>query len=138
MINGRILGVDYGTKRIGLAISDENKVLAFPKDVIPNDAETLGKIAQVIKEENITEVVVGESRDYKGEPNVVEKDAEVFARKLVEDFGLPIHRIQEFLTSVEARRQSEGNKSFAGRADASAAALILQRYLDRRANHKNS
>jgi len=120
----KILGVDYGTKRIGLAMSDESHGLAFPKEIIMNDANVFDRLAKVLKEKAISEIVVGDSLDFSGKPNKLAADIEVFIRELKNKFNLPVHKQKEFLTSVEARRYHEGQ------VDASAAALILQRYLD--------
>ncbi len=142
--SGRFLGIDYGTKRIGLAISDENGTLAFPKEVVLNDEKIFLKIGEILKEEKVNEIVVGESVDFSGKLNVLSGRIEVFILELKEKFNLPVHKQKEFLTSVEARRSPNAknlNSSQAhskvkqiksGRVDASAAALILQRYLDRR------
>lgn len=145
----RFLGIDYGTKRIGVAISDENGTLAFPKEIILNDLDTFKKFSTIIKNENIKEIVVGESVDFSGKLNVLSGRIEVFILELKEKFNLPVHKQKEFLTSVEARKsgntKSNINSSQAhtkikqiksGRVDASAAALILQRYLDRRNKEK--
>jgi putative Holliday junction resolvase len=147
----RILGVDYGTKRIGLAISDENGVLAFPKQVIFNDKNTFKILDEILKKENVSEIVIGESVDFSGKLNVLSARIEVFILELKEKFKLPIYKQKEFLTSVEARKSKDGKKDLnqkqshsklkqkkAGRIDASAAALILQRYLDKKThNDKN-
>jgi len=140
----RILGVDYGTKRIGLAISDENKRLAFPKEILLNDLNTFKALHEIIKEDDISEIVVGESVDFSGKLNVLSARIEVFILELKEEFKLPVHKQKEFLTSVEARKGVDGKKDSnrssahsklkqkkSGRIDASAAALILQRYLDK-------
>jgi putative Holliday junction resolvase len=140
----RFLGIDFGTKRIGVAVSDEGGTLAFPKEIVLNDQSSLAQIEQIIKMENISEIVVGESVDMSGKLNPVAKHAEEFISKL-EKFGLPIHKQQEFLTSVEARKAGEIKRDYEKkdshsrmkqerdpRIDASAAALILQRYLDRK------
>jgi putative Holliday junction resolvase len=145
----RFLGVDYGTKRIGLAISDENGTLAFPKEILPNDFHVFDKLGVLIKKENIKEIVIGESVDFSGKLNVLSGRIEVFILELQEKFGLPVYKQKEFLTSVEARRSKTGKKDFnlpqshskvkqikSGRIDASAAALILQRYLDKINNNK--
>lgn len=145
---GRILGIDFGTKRIGLAITDENKTLAFPKEIVLNDANTFQKIGEIIKKENISEIVIGESVDFSGALNALSARIEVFILELEEAFGLPILKQKEFLTSVEARKGINGKKEASlsqshskvkqiksGRADAKAAAIILQRYLDK-INHK--
>ena len=143
--SGRFMGIDYGTKRIGVAISDENCILAFSKEIVLNDKNTFNKLSDIIKKENIEEIVVGESVDFSGKLNVLSGRIEVFILELKEKFNLPVHKQKEFLTSVEARRYEnlggQARKSNAhskvkqiksGRVDASAAALILQRYLDRR------
>lgn len=146
---GRFLGIDYGTKRIGIAISDENQRLAFPKEILENNSNTFDKLSGIIKNENIKEIVVGESVDFKGKLNALSARIEIFILELGEKFGLPIHKQKEFLTSVEARRPKDGKKFLSqsqahskikqiksGRIDASAAALILQRYLDRRSKQQ--
>lgn len=145
---GRFLGIDYGTKRIGLAISDENGQLAFPKEIVLNDKDTFKTIGEILKKENITEIVVGESVDFRGALNALSARIEVFILELEEKFGekinLPIHKQKEFLSSVEARRSpnakaeqktsnshSKVKQIKSGRADAKAAGIILQRYLDK-------
>lgn len=141
----RFMGIDYGTKRIGVAISDENSTLAFPKEIVLNDSNTFKKIGDIIKKEKVEEIVVGESVDFSGKLNALSGRIEVFILELKERFDLPVHKQKEFLTSVEARRSASSKKDFnpsqahskikqikSGRIDASAAALILQRYLDRK------
>jgi putative Holliday junction resolvase len=140
----KILGIDYGTKRIGLAISDENNRLAFPKEIVLNDGDTFNKISEILKKEKVLEIVIGESVDFSGKLNALSARIEVFILELQEKFKLPIHKQKEFLTSVEARRygsakelspsqaHSKVKQIKSGRVDAKAAALILQRYLDKR------
>lgn len=147
----RFLGIDYGTKRIGLAVSDGNNKLAFPKEIILNDLTTFDKIDEILRKENIAEIVIGESVDFSGKLNALSARIEVFILELQEKFGLPIHKQKEFLTSVEARKspnekaKSNSSQSHSkikqkksGHIDSSAAALILQRYLDRRFIRENS
>ena len=141
----RILGIDYGTKRIGLAISDEEATLAFPKEILPNDSNTFQALAEIIKNQNISEIVIGESSDFSGKPNMLSAQIEIFISVVKEKFEIPVYKQKEFLTSVEARRSKNGNKkanssqvrsrvkkSKTDYVDASAAALILQRYLDKK------
>lgn len=134
-LQGRFLGIDFGTKRIGLAISDENRRLAFPKEVIFNDKNTLSRIEEVVKEENIFEIVVGESTNFYGTSNPVDEQIKTFIVKLQDKVGLPVRTQKEFMTSVEARRYKDKNnnkkESNTNSVDAGAAALILQRYLDK-------
>ena len=141
----KILGIDYGAKRIGLAISDENKTMAFPREIVLNDKNIFKNLVLLFKEENIGEIVVGDSRDLAGELNKISEQIEIFISKLKSDFHLPVHKQKEFFTSVEARKvrntkqmlnQSESHskikKKRIGKVDANAAALILQRYLDKK------
>ena len=88
----RFLGIDYGTKRIGIAISDENGRLAFPKEILENGADTFKRIGEIIKKEKIDEIVVGESVDFKGKLNALSARIEVFILELQEKFNLPIHK----------------------------------------------
>jgi putative holliday junction resolvase len=140
----RYLGIDFGTKRIGIAISDTDCKLAFPKAILPNDSSTISKISKMIQEDQISDVVIGESLDFSGKPNTLSIKIGTFVTKLKEEYGIPIHNQKEFLTSVEARRgiddKGRSNQSQAhirlghkktGYIDSGAAALILQRYLDR-------
>lgn len=136
----KLLGIDYGIKRVGIAISDENGMLAFPNGILLNDLLLFKKIGEILKAENIVEVVVGESLDFKGEPNEVSKKIEVFVSELESKFKVPIARQKEFLTSIEARGREGKEKNNARKTkkennkkiDDSAAALILQRYLDKK------
>ena len=102
-------------------------------------------LESLIKKENVKEIVVGESVDFSGKLNVLSGRIEVFILELIERFNLPVHKQKEFLTSVEARKMGNSKKDFnpsqshsklkqikSGRIDSSAAALILQRYLDRK------
>src|SRR5579885_855416 len=104
----RYLGIDYGTKRIGVAVSDENATLAFPKEILENDKDIFKKIEKILKEENITEIVVGESVDFSGKLNALSARIDVFILELEEKFKLPIQKQKEFLTSVEARKGANG------------------------------
>lgn len=128
-----------------MAVSDENQSLAFPKEILFNDSNTFERLSEIIKKEKIAEIVVGESVDFTGALNALSARIEVFILELQERFRLPIHKQKEFLTSVEARKSGSTKKTLSpsqahsrlkdkkrGRVDAGAAALILQRYLDRR------
>ena len=140
----KFLGIDYGTKRIGLAISDDDGQIAFPKEIILNDFDTFKKINEILKKEKINEVVIGESVDFSGKLNALSARIEEFILELKEKFKLPISKQKEFLTSVEARKGGKTKEILTqkqshsrlkdkkrGHIDASAAALILQRYLDK-------
>ena len=122
----RYLGIDYGSKRIGVAVSDEAGGFAFPKSTIPNDASSIDRISKIISQENIKTIVCGDTRADTGAPNRVTDEADVFIDRLAAHVKLPVHRVREAWSSSEAARYSpKGEKR-----DDAAAAIILQRYLD--------
>ncbi|HVV38754.1 MAG TPA: Holliday junction resolvase RuvX [Candidatus Paceibacterota bacterium] len=144
----KCLGIDYGTKRIGVAVSDDTGSVAFPLTTIASDRGALDATIALIKENNVETIVIGESRNFQNEPNPVMEDIEQFKNDIAELTGLPVEYEREFMTSTQAARQFTPGRLPAGRQgsrkeapsqaklDASAAALILQGYLDR--NRKTS
>ncbi len=136
----KYLGIDFGSKRVGLAITDDNGVLAFPYKIIKNNNELLDSIHNICGEEEIGTIIIGESLDLSGLPNKIMKEINEFKLKLKKEIKLPVYSEKEFMTTVEARgrggkemnnsKKIKKEKNIA--ADASAAALILQRYIDRK------
>ncbi|HUY62586.1 MAG TPA: Holliday junction resolvase RuvX [Candidatus Paceibacterota bacterium] len=129
----RHLGIDYGTKKVGLALSDEAGTMGFPHAVIPA-AEAGGYVLDLIKAQGVARVVMGESRDYAGAANPVAGPARAFAEYIERHAGVPVVFEPEFLTTAEARRApAKEGKTRAEKpradVDASAAALILTSYL---------
>jgi putative Holliday junction resolvase len=123
----RYMGIDYGTKRIGIALSDESGTLAFPEVVLLNSDDTLPSIAQLVQERNVGQIVLGESLDYKNRPNALMTSIEYFKEELAKLVDVPVAYQPEQMSSVAAERfQGKTDKS-----DASAAAIILQWYLDK-------
>ncbi len=125
----RYLGIDYGTKRIGLALSDQVGDFSYPYLVLENKgiyrvAET---IATICKKEQVTQVVIGESKDYKGKENAIMAEVHQFVAELEEKTELPIDFENEILSSAEAERIQGSHRML----DASAAAVILRTYLER-------
>lgn len=140
----RYLGIDYGTKRIGVAVSDDEGRVAFPLTTVAAGAKALSEVAELTKQHGAGKVVLGESRDFKGAANPVQEDIEQFKKDLEELSGLSVVYEQEFLTSAMAERQGTQPRRPVSRPrvgvpteasgeklDAAAAALILQSYLDR-------
>ena len=107
----RFLGIDYGTKRIGVAVSNDEAVLAFPKEIVPNDTDTFERLGKIIQAEKISEIVIGESVDFSGRLNVLSARIELFIKDLEKKFKLPIHKQKEFLTSVEARKSKDNKQT---------------------------
>lgn len=126
----RYLGIDYGSKKIGLAVSDEGGSFAFPFLIFKNlsKEDSVEKIIEIIKDKKIEAIVIGESLNLKGEENKILKDAKSFAEKLKEVTGLEIAFEKEWFSTIEARRFQDRHD-----ADDSAAAIILQRFLDKEA-----
>ncbi|MBP9711239.1 MAG: Holliday junction resolvase RuvX [Candidatus Pacebacteria bacterium] len=131
----KYLGIDYGTKRIGVAQSDEGGMIAFPLATVTAGTQAVQEVAQLALDNRIEKIVIGESKNFAGEANAVMKDIEQFKAALAEATKLPVEYEPEFMTSAQAARQGldkrgEGNKK--EDIDASAAALILQAFLDRK------
>lgn len=131
----RLLGIDFGRKRVGIALSNEEQKIAFPKTVFPNDKKLVGLITDYCKENKVGGIVLGESKNFKGEDNPVMKDILKLKKKIEEATSLLVFLKPEFMTSSEAERmRAEGDGK--EMLDASAAAIILQSYLDKQFNEK--
>jgi len=134
----RYLGIDYGSKKIGLALSDEEGTMGFPFLVIPNDARVSDALSLLIEEEHIGGIVIGESRDFQGNHNPIAVPARALGEELAERTGSGVFYEPEMLTTQEAKRDFEGLHSHKrGNVDASAAALILTSYLSRHGKATN-
>ena len=133
----KYLGIDYGEKRIGLAVSDLTNTIATSYKYIINNKSKLANLNNIVKELNISHIVIGLPlllNGQKGEKAVI---VEEFAKNLANELGANIEIIfeDERLTTVSAERiLLEGDvsrKKRKGKIDALAATLILQKYLDR-------
>jgi putative Holliday junction resolvase len=130
----RYLGIDFGTKKVGLALSDESGRMGFPHASIPNDGRLIDYVRELIERKNVEAVVIGESRDFAGNENDVAAKAKAFASLLERTAEVPVFWEPETMTTQEARRDPEGvYKGSHAAVDASAAAIILTSYL----NHAN-
>jgi len=140
----RVLGIDYGARRIGLALSDATATLASPWRMIdrpPSEAETMriliAEIAALQQDDDGLEaVVVGWPRRLDGSPTDQTAIVETFAQSLGATLAVPVILQDERLSSTEAesrlaRRERDWRKR-KQRLDAAAAAVILQDYLDSR------
>jgi putative Holliday junction resolvase len=127
----RYIGIDFGTKKVGLALSDEAGTMGFPHGILPNDERLFPALAKLIKEKQVGTVVIGESRDFTGMENPVAKEARAFGERIWEELKVPVLYEPEVLTTQEARRLIDGTRAMHGAVDASAASLILTSYLSR-------
>jgi putative Holliday junction resolvase len=131
----RCLGIDHGTRRVGLSYGDEIGVATpLPALAFSEHSKQWAGIAAVIKDRKITDIVIGHPLNMDGSSGPKAKEVEEFARKLRSEFGLPVHLVDERLTSYEAEstiapaKRRSVRKS--GIIDSRAATLILQDYLD--------
>lgn len=131
----RCLGIDYGTKRVGLAHGDEIGV-ATPLPALTDAEEALRwtKLGEVIRQRRITVLVLGYPYNMDGSVGFKAKEVDAFAAKLKAAFGLPVHFIDETLTSSEAEssiaKKDRRAVRDSGLIDSRAACLILQDYLN--------
>jgi putative Holliday junction resolvase len=123
----RYLGIDYGSRRVGIAIASEEGGMAFPKIVLQNNAQLVSQIQKLCQKENIDTIVMGESRDYNQLENSIMEQAHLFKKNLGDATQLPIYLEPEFMSSQQAGFLQGKNDML----DASAAAIILQSYLDK-------
>jgi putative Holliday junction resolvase len=141
LTTGRVLGLDAGERRIGVAISDPEQRLALPlrsvlRDRRGGEYETLAKLA---REEAIVAIVVGLPLGLRGEAGAQAGNAQAFAGALRKKLALPVHLWDERLSTQQAERlvargrsvRRERRHTHAVDVDALAASIILQAYLDR-------
>ncbi|MBI1956964.1 MAG: Holliday junction resolvase RuvX [Candidatus Niyogibacteria bacterium] len=140
----RVLGVDYGTKKIGIAVSDEGQKIAFPRTVLPNEWVSVRDFLFQQVAEGVSEIVLGLPVGLDGKETKLSGEVRRFAQKLGKEFGLPVHFENEVYSSAAVKtasgfRLAEAGYSHAkaGEArpkniDAASAAVILQSFLDRR------
>ena len=130
----RILGIDYGRKRIGLAISDPLGVMAHSLDTLQcrSTRKDLAQLQAIIREQNVHLLVVGNPIHLNGSPSEMSTEAEAFAARLSEQSGVPYRMWDERLTSQEAGhllRETGRKVQRDGGVDRLAAQIILDSYL---------
>ena len=125
----KYLGIDYGSKKVGFAQSDDDGRLAFPLMISPNDGMLLKDTLELIREMKFTTVVIGESVDSKGKPNEIAKKARAFGASIENGIDVVVVFEKEWYSTVEAR--SQPGKEDDHEVDDQAAAIVLQRYLDK-------
>jgi|AntRauTorckE6833_2_1112554.scaffolds.fasta_scaffold06942_3 putative transcription antitermination factor YqgF len=128
--NMRRLGIDFGTKKIGLALTDESGVMAFPHTVLPNDAVFLDTVESLILEKGVEEIVIGHSLNLDGVPNPVQTHIDSFIADMTLRHPIPIHLEPEQLSTQQAAKTTGKNDQ----TDAAAAAIILDTYLTKLKN----
>jgi putative Holliday junction resolvase len=132
----RILAIDHGSKRIGIAVSDELKMIAQPLEFIPAEpfAAFLARLNELISDKEVESILVGLPRNMDGSYGPAAQKVQEFVEALKGTVGVPIKTWDERLTSAQANRiLIQGNVRRDKRkekVDAMAAAILLQSYLD--------
>ncbi|HEX4004055.1 MAG TPA: Holliday junction resolvase RuvX [Candidatus Acidoferrales bacterium] len=132
----RILALDYGRKRIGLAVSDELRLTARPLETLArkNRAEDVRRLRQICREQGVARIIVGHPVHITGEAGEMAEEAARFAARLRKELGIEVELLDERLTSWEAEQTVGGTR---GRErerrpiDDVAAAILLREYLER-------
>jgi putative Holliday junction resolvase len=132
----RVMGIDYGTARIGIALSDELQMLAHPAEtiIVSKTANPAARVAAIAQEKNVERILIGMPRHMNGSVGGSAEEAQKFAEKLKPLVSCAVQSWDERLSTVAAHRaMQEAGKSTRetrGYIDQVAAQLILQSYLD--------
>lgn len=121
------IGIDFGSKRIGLALSDDSGRMAFPHSVVPNNDSFFKSLEKVIDDNSVQEIVIGHSLDREGNPNSIHSQVEELIQDITLNIGIPVHLEPEQYTSQQAK-QIQGKNDM---LDASAATLILDSFIQK-------
>ena len=133
----RLLGIDYGTVRIGLALSDPTRTLASPLPFLENNSpqQVTQVLSELIETHQISALIIGVPRNMDGTYGPSAQKVRDFISQLQKDILLPITPIDERLTTAQASKQLAGiglnQKQLRKKVDSSSACLILQQDLDR-------
>jgi putative Holliday junction resolvase len=132
----RILALDHGTKRIGVAVSDEMRMIATPLEYIPAEpfANFLARLREILREKEVELILIGMPRNMDGSYGPAALKVREFVAVLKDAVTIPIKTLDERLTTVQAQRfLIQGNVRRDKRkekVDKTAAAILLQSYLD--------
>lgn len=127
----KYIGIDYGTRKTGIALSDDAGAMGFPHSTILTTPTMVDEIALLIKEKNVGAAVVGQSLSLNMTENAITEEVKVFAEALKVHAGIPVYFEPEMFTTQAARRFPDGERMKGSPdVDASAAALILTSFLE--------
>ncbi len=135
----KILAIDFGERRIGLALSDPEGRFALPLETLrrADDRSAIGEILGIVRREGVEELVVGDPVLPDGARGDASRRVDGFTRRLAAATRLPVHRVAETLTSVEAeerlREAGIDARDRSGKVDQVAALILLEEHLSRRA-----
>lgn len=124
------MGIDFGSKKIGVALTDDSGAMAFPHAVVPNDGKFLSYVEKLVAERGVGELVIGHSLNNQGDPNQIHAAVEEFMMDVTLHIGIPVHLEPEQYSSRQAAQIQGKNEKL----DASAAALILDSFITKQKN----
>ena len=119
------MGIDYGSKKIGVAITDDTGKMAFPYAVVPNNEYFLEYVKDLVEERGVKEIVIGHSLDNQGQPNPIHQKVKELITDITLAIGIPVYLEPEQYSTQQAI-QVQGRTA---QTDASAAALILESFI---------
>ncbi len=137
---GRLLGLDVGGKRIGIAVSDEGQILSSPWGLVEQGSKSIVEIGKIVRETGAVAIVAGLPTGMSGREGAQAAETRRFAIEVEQELGLPLSYWDERLTSSQAERMlidaGMRRKDRRGEIDALAASLMLQNYLDSRMHRR--
>lgn len=124
----KLLGIDYGDSKVGLAIGDTESCMSLPYEILKGQSWTnlFEELKKIIKSERIEKIIIGLPIDPKGKESMQAERVRVFIKKLEEEISIPVEVLDERYSTQEAQKLSPGRQE-----DDVAAMLILQNYLDK-------
>jgi putative Holliday junction resolvase len=130
----RVLGVDPGSKRCGIAITDSKRTMAFPRPAIARDDQTLTRLRELVEEEVVSTIVIGRPVSLAGNVTASTTDADELFAQVRDCVNVPVIQFDERLTTRDAQKSLSGagltTKASRDRVDSAAAVIMLQNYVD--------
>lgn len=137
----RILGIDYGTRRVGMALSDPLGIIAQPINALKQSSNLIDDLQSTIEKENVNLIVVGLPLNLKGEEAKTAQEVQKFILQLRAELSIEIETWDERFTTTIAQKtmiamgiKKKERQQKNGRIDSMAAAVMLQNYLDSKKN----
>lgn len=131
---GRVAAIDFGVKRIGLAVSDKERKIALPVDVVEGGKKALQNIRAALPLKEVDLIIIGLPIEMNGKKGLMAQKVEEFAKMVGDALGIPVQLVDERLSSkgadVQLKEISLNRKSRSAKIDMIAATLLLQTYLE--------
>jgi putative Holliday junction resolvase len=139
----RILGIDYGSRRVGLALSDPMGIIAQPIDAVKQSSQLIDDLRKIMKRDHVKVIVVGMPLNLKGQAAQTAQEVQLFVEQLRAELQIEVATWDERFTTTIAQQtmitmgtKKKERQQKNGRIDSMAAAVMLQNYLDSRKQSK--